>query len=424
MSTERSSALYQRAVHLMPGGVSSPVRAVKPYPLYMKRGEGSHIFDEDGNGYLDMVLGFGPLILGHSHPDVVRALQEQLLQGTLFGAPCEKEVLLAEKVRSHVPSMEMLRFVNSGTEATMHAVRLARGYTGRRKIIKVDGGFHGAHDSVLVRSGSGALTHGSPDSLGVTQEVARNTLGVNFNDMYSMRNAFRANKGDIAAVIIEPMLGNVGPVPPLPGYLQEVRELTERHASLLIFDEVITGFRLHMGGAQALFGVRPDITVLGKVLGGGMPIGAFGGRKDIMSMVSPLGRVYQAGTFSGNPMSLTAGLATLGVLEREGLEGLDSNGEYVRERLTAIISEMGMEAVVQGLGSTFQLFFRSGEVKDSADALASDRGRYMELYRRMLADGHCLPPSPYETCFLSTAHSRPDIDGVLDAFRHNLEGLP
>lgn len=419
-----SRELYNRAVPLMPGGVSSPVRAVKPYPLYIRQGKGPNVTDVDGNEYIDLVLGYGPLILGHAHPAVVRALQEQAALGTLYGAPHEKEVLLAEKVRKHFQGMEMMRFVSSGTEATMHALRLARGYTGRKKIIKVDGGFHGAHDAVLVRSGSGALTHGSPDSSGVPEEVAAQTLVVDYNDADQMGSALMANSRQVAAIILEPMLGNVGPVPPAPGYLAEVRRLADEHEVVLIFDEVITGLRLSLGGAQEFYDVRPDLTVLGKVLGGGMPMGAFGGSRELMSCISPLGKVYQAGTYSGNPMSLSAALTTLDVLESEGLQGLNEKGALVRDRLSRILKATGTEALVQGEGSMFQLFFGKGPLRNAREVMACDRSRYMDLYRRMLRLGVMMPPSQFETCFLSLVHGNEVTERLLSAFAEALEARP
>lgn len=400
------------------------MRAVRPFPLYLRQGRGAFVTDVDGNEYIDLVLGFGPLILGHAHPVVVRALQEQAALGTLYGAPHEKEVLLAEKVKKHFPVMEMMRFVSSGTEATMHALRLARGYTGRKKVIKVDGGFHGAHDAVLVRSGSGALTHGSPDSDGVPEEVAANTLVVDYNDPEQMENALRANPGQVAAIILEPMLGNVGPVPPSPGYLADVRRLADEHGAVLIFDEVITGLRLSLGGAQEFYGVRPDITVLGKVLGGGMPMGAFGGSREIMSRISPLGKVYQAGTYSGNPMSLSAGLATLEVLEAQGLDDLNDKGRDLREQLSRILADNGLKALVQGEGSMFQLFFGKGPLRNAREVLACDRSRYMDLYRRMLGLGVIMPPSQFETCFISLAHGKEETEKLLSAFTEALEVSP
>lgn len=398
------------------------MRAVKPYPLYIRQGRGAKVIDADGKEYIDLVLGYGPLILGHAHPAVVQALQEQAALGTLYGAPHEKEVLLAEKVRKHFPGMEMMRFVSSGTEATMHALRLARGYTGRKKIIKVDGGFHGAHDAVLVRSGSGALTHGSPDSSGVPEEVAAQTLVVDYNDADQMGSALRANSRQVAAIILEPMLGNVGPVPPAPGYLAEVRRLADEHGAVLIFDEVITGLRLSLGGAQEFYGVRPDLTILGKVLGGGMPMGAFGGSREMMSCISPLGKVYQAGTYSGNPMSLSAALATLDVLEAKGLEGLNETGASVRDRLSRALE--GTEVQVQGEGSMFQLFFGKGPLRNAREVMACDRSRYMALYRRMLDLGVSMPPSQFETCFLSLAHGNEVTERLLSAFAEALEGSP
>lgn len=421
MRSDASSSFYERAKRLMPGGVSSPVRAVQPFPLYISRGRKGKIIDADGNAYVDTVLGFGPLILGHARKEVVLALRRQAGEGTLFGAPQEKEVLLAETVQRHFPGMEMMRFVSSGTEATMHALRLARGYTGRKKIIKVDGGFHGAHDSVLVRSGSGALTHGTPDSLGVLDEVARNTLVVDFNDAQGMESALNGSRDQVAAVIIEPMLGNVGPVLPEKGYLDRVRELTDEHGALLIFDEVITGFRLSLGGAQELYGVRPDLTVLGKVLGGGMPMGAFGGSREIMSFISPLGKVYQAGTFSGNPMSLTAGLTTLRILEQEGLDALNAEGQALRRDLALTVARSGIEATVQGEASLFQVFFGTGPLINARQVMRCDKEMYMMLYRRMLARGVYLPPSQFETCFLCTAHTKRDLGHIREAFAESLE---
>ena len=399
------------------------MRAVKPFPLYIEQGRGAMVVDVDGREYVDLVLGYGPMLLGHAHPAIVSVLREQAALGTLYGAPHEKEVLLAEKVRGHFPSMEMMRFVSSGTEATMHALRLARGCTGRKKVIKVDGGFHGAHDAVLVRSGSGALTHGSPDSAGVLEEVAAHTLVVDYNDPGQMEGALRANKGQVAAIILEPMLGNVGPVPPSPGYLKEVRRLADSHGSLLIFDEVITGFRLSLGGAQELYGVRPDLTVLGKVLGGGMPMGAFGGSREMMSLISPLGRVYQAGTYSGNPMSLSAGLATLEVLESEGLQDLNLRGERLRGRLSRDITRLGIEAQVQGEGSMFQVFFGRGPLSNAREVLECDRSRYMSFYRSMLELGVSMPPSQFETCFLSLAHGDREMGMLAQAFSEALEGM-
>lgn len=423
MAHETSSELYARAISLMPGGVSSPVRAVKPFPLYISRGQGGLIFDEEGDRYVDTVLGFGPLILGHAHPSVVKALQEQAADGTLYGAPHRKEVELAEMVNSHFPSMEMMRFVSSGTEATMHALRLARGCTGRDTIVKMDGGFHGAHDSVLVRSGSGALEHGVPDSLGVPGEVAGNTLVTDYNDPVELSEMLDVHRDQVAAVILEPMLGNVGPVSPNPGYLKEVRRITEEHGVLLIFDEVITGLRLSLGGAQRAYGVRPDITVLGKVLGGGLPMGAFGASREIMSNISPVGKVYQAGTYGGNPMSLTAGIETIRELDRIGLDGLNAEGERLRSDLARSVRKTGNKVTVRGEASMFQVFFGDGPLQNSRQIMTCDRERYMSYYRSMLRLGIYLPPSQFETCFLCAAHEREDLRAISDSFAQSMEVL-
>lgn len=405
----------------MPGGVSSPVRAFSPYPSYIQRGKGSKLYDADMNEYTDYCMAFGPLILGHAHPEVVKAVQEQAELGTLYGAPSEKEIQLAELVRRHYPSMEMLRFVNSGTEATMHAIRLARGYTGRKKIIKMEGAFHGAHDGVLVKAGSGATTHSAPNSLGVLEEVASQTLLAPYNDLEAVENLIRSNKGEVAAIILEPVIGNAGPILPKEGYLNGLRELTSKHDVLLIFDEVITGFRLSMGGAQSYYNIKPDLTVLGKVLGGGMPIGAFGASEEIMSMVSPLGKVYQAGTFSGNPMSLSAGLAALRALEKEGHEGLARKGETMRDGLSEVVDGKKLPYTVVGLGSMFQLFMTPRPVLNYQDALAADAGRFHQLFLSLLERGIYLPPSQYETNFLSTAHSDEDVRRTIQAFDEALE---
>ncbi|MBN1109928.1 MAG: glutamate-1-semialdehyde 2,1-aminomutase [Methanomassiliicoccales archaeon] len=423
MGSERSRMLYERAHGLMPGGVSSPVRASEPFPLFIKGGKGATLFDVDGNRYSDYCLAYGPLILGHAHPRVVEALRKQAGEGTLYGAPTELEVEMASLISSLYPSMPMMRFVSSGTEATMHALRLARGFTGRSKIIKIEGAFHGAHDSVLVKAGSGAATHGTPDSLGVPEEVARNTLLAPYNDLDAVERLMREQGGQIAALIVEPVLGNIGPVLPREGYLQGLRELTSRHDLLLIFDEVITGFRLAMGGAQEYYGVRPDITVLGKIAGGGLPIGIFGASEEIMSWVSPLGKVYQAGTFNGNPMSMTAGLETLRELREKGHEGLFHNGERMRKGLQNVLDDLGLGYKVQGIGPMYQLFLGREEVWDRAGAMRSDATLFKRLYQGLLHEGVYIPPSQFETCFLSTAHSQADIDRALGSYEKVLRGL-
>lgn len=416
MSTMKSARLFGHAQRLLPGGVSSPVRAFSPYPVYIESAKGCMLRDVDGNEYIDYCMGFGPMILGHARREVVDALKFQAEMGVLYGAPIESEVEMAELISSHYPGMEMMRFVSSGTEATMHALRLARGATGRKKIIKVEGAFHGAHDSVLVRAGSGATTHSAPNSLGVLSEVAANTLLVPYNDLNAVERVLSTHRDEVAALIAEPVMGNIGPILPHEGYLQRLRELCDRHGALLIFDEVITGFRLAMGGAQQYYGVKADITTLGKIAGGGMPIGIFGGLRETMSRISPLGKVYQAGTYGGNPMSLAAGLATLRVLEREGHEGLASAGEIMRRGLEAICADGYMGCRVQGIGSMFQLFFTSAEVRDYSSALRCDGDQFMRLFHALLDEGVYLPPSQWETCFLSTAHDQGAVRKTLSAF--------
>ena len=414
MSARRSQRLYRQARALFPGGVSSPVRAFAPYPRFLRGGRGAYVDDIDGNRYVDYCLAFGPMILGHSHPYVVERVRDQLEWGWNFGAPNETEVRLAEMVHRHFPSVEMMRFVNSGTEATMHAIRLARGATGRRKIVKTTGAYHGAHDAVLVSAGSGATTFGTPNSAGIPEEAVRHTLMVPFNDADAMREAVTANRRDLAAVILEPVVGNAGPIPPEPGYLEDVRAVTEANDVLLLFDEVITGFRLAMGGAQAHYRVRADLTTLGKVLGGGVPIGLFGGATELLEHVAPLGKVYQAGTASGNPLAMIAGLATLEILEQTGLDGVNALGDRMRKGLQKLAAEFGYRA--QGIASMFQLFLTARPVRNYEDALRCDRDAWHRIFLALLDEGVYLPPSPFETCFLSTAHTAKDVDTTMEAF--------
>ncbi len=400
----------------MPGGVSSPVRAFDPYPIFIAEAKGSKLIDVDGNEYIDYCMAFGPLILGHAHPRVVRAVQDQAEVGMLYGAPIEKEVRYSDLIRQYYPSIEMLRFVNSGTEATMHALRVARGYTGRKKVIKMEGAFHGAHDALLVKAGSGATTHCAPNSLGIPEEVTSNTLLAPYNDADAVRLLLSSNPGEVAALILEPVIGNAGPILPQKGYLEELREVTEENDVLLIFDEVITGFRLAMGGAQEFYGITPDMTILGKIAGGGLPIGIFGGSKEIMSTVSPVGKVYQAGTFSGNPMSLAAGMATVRALEKEGHEALGAKGEKMRTGLENSLKSHGLRFRVQGLGSMFQLFMTPNKIWNYQDALSSNTKLFMQLFHGLLDRGIYLPPSQFETNFLSLAHSDKDIKKTIEAF--------
>ncbi len=421
----KSIELYERATKYMPGGVSSPVRAYKPYPFFTSSGKGSRIYDVEGNGYIDYCLAYGPLILGHAPEEVKEAIKEQLERGWLFGTPHEGEIKLAEKIIALYPSIEMVRFVNSGSEATMAGIRLARGFSGRDKIIKIEGGFHGAHDGVLVKAGSGATTFGIPDSRGIPPDLVKNTLQVPFNDITALSTILEANAGEVAAVIMEPVMGNVGPIPPEDKYLEDVRRLTKEHDVLLIFDEVITGFRLALGGAQEYYGVIPDITILGKIAGGGFPIGIFGASRAIMELVAPVGGVYQAGTFSGNPVSITAGIKTIEILERENaLPRINALGDRMRAALTDTIhdSGAGVEAYVSGVGSMFKIFFSpSGNaVRNYSDALMCDKNRYMRLFHKMLSSGVFLPPSQFETNFISLAHSEEDIETTIEAYKESI----
>ncbi|MBI4362067.1 MAG: glutamate-1-semialdehyde 2,1-aminomutase [Euryarchaeota archaeon] len=414
----RSQSLYRRARRRMPGGVSSPARAFSPHPVYMARGRGSHLWDVDGRRYTDYCLAFGALLLGHSHPRVVEAVGEQMARGSLYGTPVEDEVRLAEEVHRWVPSLERLRLVTTGTEATMSAVRLARGATGREVIVKMDGGFHGSHGSVLVRAGSGAATHGVPGSLGVPRGLAGLTEVVPYNDADALRGALRRRRGRVAAVILEPVLGNIGPVLPREGYLQEVREATEDHGVLLNFVEVITGFRVHPGGAQGLYHVKPDLTTLGKVLGGGLPLALYGGRADLLSHVSPEGGVYQAGTYSGNPLSLAAALATLRVLRRG--RPWPRLASLTRRLARGLQEAAGPGTSVVHLGSMFQVFFRPRAPRDYTEVKECDSTRYMEFLRGCIRRGVYLSPSQYETQFLSTAHTPRDIETTLHRMREVL----
>ncbi len=411
----RSARLFREARGLMPGGVSSPARAFAPHPLYLSRGRGSWVTDEDGRTYIDLNMAFGALLLGHRPPGVVGALHKQLWRGTHFGAPHALEVEVARELRKRIPSLERLRFVGSGTEATMAAVRLARGATGRPGLVKMDGGFHGSHDAVLVKAGSGAQTHGVPTSAGVPMGTAKHTHVVPYNDLRALKRVLR--RRDIAAVLLEPVLGNVGTVLPAPGYLQAVREATQENDILLIFDEVITGLRLP-GGAQGVFGVKSDLTTLGKALGSGLPIGVYGGRRDLMSLVSPEGPVYQAGTYSGNPLSLAAARAVLPLLTPRLYGRLEGLGRDLFLGLAAAGAHH-----VHFIGSMGQVFFRRPPVRNAADARRADGRRYMRFHREMLRRGVYLAPSQFETQFLSAAHTEADVERVLAAARRALRTL-
>jgi len=420
MTRERSNKLFNKAKNLLPGGVSSPVRAISPYPFYTESASGSKLTDIDENTYIDYCMGYGPLILGHNHPAIKAAITNQLDNGWLYGTPTEMEVDLAQRISLNYLSINMVRFVSTGTEATMGAIRAARGYTGKTKIIKIEGGFHGAHDAVLVKAGSGATTLGAPDSLGIPRDVTKHTLQVPFNDIESMAQAMDSYSGEVAAVIMEPVMGNIGPILPKEGYLEEVRALTKENDIVLIFDEVITGFRLAMGGAQEYYDVTPDMTTIGKILGGGLPIGAIGGKKEIMEQISPAGKVYQAGTFNGHPLSLAAALTTLDVLEKEKVhENVNQMGDSLRAWLRDSVNDLGLDYNVSGVGSMFKIFFGPSPA-NYQEALKCDKQGYFDFFHRMLDSGVFLPPSQFETNFLSAAHTEEDLNKTVEAYEENL----
>jgi glutamate-1-semialdehyde 2,1-aminomutase len=419
VSHETSERMFAEATALLPGGVSSPVRAFRAVggsPLFIERGEGAYLVDVDGNRYLDYILSWGPLVLGHAHPRVVAALDESLRRGTSFGAPSPLELELARLIRDAMPSVELVRFVSSGTEATMSALRLARAFTGRSKIVKFTGCYHGHADLLLVQAGSGVATLGLPDSPGVTAGAVADTLTATYSDLDGVAALFLAHE-DIAAVIVEPVAGNMGLVLPEPGFLEGLRELTSAAGALLVFDEVMTGFRVHPGGAQALYGVTPDLTTLGKVIGGGLPVGAYGGRKEIMELVAPAGPVYQAGTLSGNPLAMTAGIETLGVLQEPGVwDELERTGA----QLEAGLSTLGGDVQVARAGTMFGLFFSDAPVTSWETAKHSDTSRFAAFHRAMLERGVYLAPSQFEAGFLSTAHGQAEIEATIAAARDAL----
>ncbi|MCL4310193.1 MAG: glutamate-1-semialdehyde 2,1-aminomutase [Actinomycetota bacterium] len=419
METTKSQKLYQEALELLPGGVNSPVRAMRAVgrdPLFISRGEGSRMFDVDGNSYIDYVGSWGPLILGHSHPAVVESLEKTLRDGTSFGAPCALEVELAREVVAAVPSVEMVRMVSSGTEATMSALRVARGYTGREKIIKFMGCYHGAVDSLLVHAGSGVATLSLPDSPGVTRGTSADTLLAPYNDLEAVRAIMEREGEQVAAIILEPVAGNMGTVPPAAGFLEGLRQLATEFDTVLIFDEVMTGFRVAYGGAQERYGVTPDMSCLGKVIGGGMPVGAFGGRREIMETVAPAGSTYQAGTLSGNPLAMAAGLATLRELKQPGVyEALEEKSARLANGLETAARGSSGQLCLNRAGSMFTCFFTGGPVTDFESAKTSDTGRYAGFYRHMLEHGVYLAPSQFEAAFLSLAHSDADLEQTVAA---------
>ncbi|MBI4902266.1 MAG: glutamate-1-semialdehyde 2,1-aminomutase [Acidobacteria bacterium] len=413
MSSKRSEVLFERAKKIIPGGVNSPVRAFRGVggtPRFIRRGKGARLADEDGNSYIDYVGSWGPLLLGHRHPEVVQALREILEIGTSFGAPTEREIELAEMIREAVPSMEMVRLVNSGTEATMSAIRVARGFTGRDLTIKFEGCYHGHVDSLLVKAGSGMATLAIADAVGVPAAFAATTIALPYNNVAAVEQAFEQHKEQIASIIVEPVVGNMGCVPPLPGYLQALREITARHGALLIFDEVMTGFRVSHGGAQQLYGIQPDLTTLGKVIGGGLPIGAYGGRADIMSKVAPLGPIYQAGTLSGNPLAVAAGLAML-----RHLKANPGVYEKLEAMAGALCADPPRGITVNRVGSMFTFFFTDGPVVDWDSAAKCDKERYGRFFHWMLDHDVYLAPSQFEAAFLSAAHTMEDIEHTRQA---------
>jgi glutamate-1-semialdehyde 2,1-aminomutase len=421
---DKSREWFRRALEVTPGGVNSPVRAfsaVGGEPFFVARGEGARVWDVDGSEFLDYVLSWGPLIFGHAHPALVEAVRDAALRGTSYGAPTPAEVELAELVRDFVPSMERVRFVNSGTEATMSAVRLARGFTGRSMILKFEGCYHGHGDSFLVKAGSGVATLGLPNSPGVPEELSRLTLTAPFNDAEAVAEAFRRYPGKIAAVILEPVVGNAGFLAPMDGFLAELRSITEADGALLIFDEVMTGFRVAPGGAQERFGVRPDLTTLGKVIGGGLPVGAYGGRRDVMEHIAPVGPVYQAGTLSGNPLAMAAGMAQLRLLrEQDPYAQLERRTARLVEGLLANAAEAGVPATGGHFGSMWGTFFAEGPVRDFADAKRTDVALFRRYFHECLERGVFFAPSAFEAGFLSTAHTETDVEETIGRAREAL----
>ena len=418
MDRTTSEQLFEQAKRIIPGGVNSPVRAFRSVggsPVFMNRASGAYLWDADGNKYIDYVGSWGPFILGHSHPTIVEAISKQLEKATSFGAPTELEIELAELVHSMMPNIEMLRMVNSGTEATMSAIRLARAYTNREKIIKFEGCYHGHGDSFLIKAGSGVLTLGAPDSPGVTRGTANDTLNARFNDIASVESLINANLTEIAAIIVEPIGGNMGVVPPQANFLQDLRNICTRHGIVLIFDEVMTGFRVALGGAQTLYNIQPDITTLGKIIGGGLPVGVYGGKREIMQLVAPSGSVYQAGTLSGNPLVMAAGIATLKILRDENpYPLLEKKAKHLSDSVARIIEDLEIAASQTRVGSMMCLFFTKTKVVDYASAVTSRTEYFAKYFNAMLDSGIYLAASQYEAMFISAAHTDDDIERTIE----------
>ncbi len=427
MSGARSRRLFEEAKKHLSGGVNSPVRAFRSVggePLFIKKAKGSKIVDADGKTYIDYVLSWGPMILGHAHPKVTAALKKAIANGTSFGAPTELEVTLAKMVKKAFPSIELVRMVSSGTEATMSAIRMARGFTGRDKILKFEGGYHGHGNSLLVKAGSGVATFGLPDSPGVPVELARLTLTVAYNDLAAVKELAVREGQRLACIIVEPVAGNMGCVPPEPGFLQGLRQICDQYGIVLIFDEVMTGFRVAYGGAQQLYKIKPDLTCLGKVIGGGLPVGAFGGKREIMEKLAPMGPIYQAGTLSGNPLAMTAGIETLKLLSKPGVyKTLEKKAADLEKGLRTAAAEAGVPTTFNRVGSMFTCFFTDRKVKDFESAKSSDTTRFGKYFLSMLKNGVNLAPSQFEAAFLSLAHTKVDINKTIEASRKSLKAL-
>jgi glutamate-1-semialdehyde 2,1-aminomutase len=423
----KSKKLFTAAQAVIPGGVNSPVRAFRSVggsPLFIEKAKGATVTDVDGNTFVDFVSSWGPMILGHANPKVLAAIRAAAAKGTSYGAPTEGEITLANLIRKAMPSIRKVRLVSSGTEAAMSAIRLARGFTKRDGILKFEGCYHGHADSMLVKAGSGVITFGAPDSPGVPADLAKHTLTVPFNDLDAVKAAFKANKGKIAALIVEPIPANMGVIIPQPGFLEALREITKREGALLIFDEVITGFRVAYGGAQEVFGIEPDLTVLGKIIGGGLPVGAFGGRKEVMDCLSPVGPVYQAGTLSGNPLAVAAGIACLTELGQKGIYRLlNDKADYLAGKLSQVLRDSGVPTYTNRAGSLWTTFFQDGPVSDYASAKKSDAARYGAFFRGMLERGIYLAPSQFEAGFVSLAHTKAQLDATADAAKAVLKKL-